>query len=78
MATTPDKATPQKTITILVNNQPVEMHDREATGAEIKQAAGIPLAFKLYNTKGEEVADDQQVKLRPNEKFTAISGQDVS
>jgi hypothetical protein len=71
-----DKA--QRGVTILVNNQPVDMPTREATGAQIKQAAGIPAAFKLYDPKGEELSDGRTIKLRPHEKFTAISGQDVS
>ncbi len=54
------------------------MHDRQVTGAEIKKAAGIPAGFKLYDSRGEEVPDDRQVKIKPKDKFTAISGQDVS
>jgi hypothetical protein len=76
--TSKPKEKTQRGVTILVNNQPVEMPSREATGAQIKQAAGIPGAFKLYDPKGEEVSDDREIKLRPHEKFTAISGQDVS
>lgn len=67
-----------KTITIFVNNRPVEIDDREVTGAEIKQAADIPLSFKLYNHKGEEISNGTSLKVHQNEKFTAISGQDVS
>lgn len=69
---------PKKTITIFVNNQPVEMHGHDVTGAEIKKAAGIPPVFKLYTSEGKEVPNDHKVGIRENEKFTAISGQDVS
>ena len=71
------KAKP-KTITIFVNNNPVTLPDREATGAEIKQAAGLPLEFKLYDHKGQEIDNETSIRVHPKEKFTAISGQDVS
>ncbi len=71
------KAKP-KTVTIIVNNSEVTLPDREVTGAEIKQAAGLPLEFKLYSRKGEEIANDVTIRIHPHEKFTAISGQDVS
>jgi hypothetical protein len=67
-----------KTITIFVNNRPVEIEDRKITGAEIKVAADIPANFKLYNAEGEEIGNETEIKVHPNEKFTAISGQDVS
>jgi len=65
-------------VTIVVNNKEVELPDRHVTGAEIKRAAGIPLDFKLYGPKGEEIANEQRIEVHPREKFTAISGQDVS
>ena len=71
------KAKP-KTILIFVNNREVELPDKEVTGAEIKRAANIPAAFKLYDAKGDEVQTDETVKVHPKERFTAISGQDVS
>lgn len=71
----PDKPKPVK---IRVNNKPVELPDRNTTGAQIKQAAGIPLDFKLYGPKGDEIKNEQELEVHPNEKFTAISGQDVS
>lgn len=72
------KPSKPKTTTILVNNRPVEVEDRELTGAEIKAAAGIPPNFKLYDDKGKEVGDTEQIKVHEKQKFTAISGQDVS
>jgi multiubiquitin len=73
------KAKPRtKTITIFVNNRPVEIEDRRITGAEIKAAADVPSEFKLFNAKGEEIANDTEIKVHPKERFTAISGQDVS
>jgi multiubiquitin len=64
--------------TIRVNNKPVELPDRNTTGAAIKAAAGIPADFKLYGPNGAEIADDDDLKVHNNERFTAISGQDVS
>lgn len=64
--------------TILVNNRSVTMPDDHATGAEIKASAGIPADFKLYDEKGKEIASDKKVKLKDGDRFTAISGQDVS
>jgi hypothetical protein len=67
-----------KRITIFVNNQPVEMAKGRISGAEIKKAAGIPPLFKLYDAKGKEISDDKEIQIKDKEKFTAISGQDVS
>lgn len=78
MSASPDVAKPPVTITIFVNNNAVEMHQHEATGAEIKKAAGVPANFTLYGPEGDEIADGHHVHLQAGEKFTAISGQDVS
>lgn len=67
-----------KTIEILVNNSPVTVPDRKVTGEEIKEAAGLPLDFTLYDSKGAAVGNQEGVKVHRNERFIAISGQDVS
>lgn len=69
---------PHDHVTILVNNRRVELDDDHATGSEIKTAAGLPSDFKLYDDKGREIGNDERVKLKAGERFTAISGQDVS
>jgi hypothetical protein len=69
---------PSQATTILVNNRSVTMPDDHATGLEIETAAGVPIDFTLYDDKGKEVAPDKKVKLKEGERFTAISGQDVS
>ena len=69
---------PSQETTILVNNRSVTMPDDHATGAEIEAAAGVPSDFKLYDEKGKEVEPTEKVKLKEGERFTAISGQDVS
>lgn len=65
-------------VLILVNNRDVEVPGHEVTGAEIKHAAGVPDDFKLYGPNGSEIDDDRTVRVRRDERFTAISGQDVS
>lgn len=73
------KTKPQtKTVTVFVNNNEVPLPNRDVTGAEIKEAAGLPLGFTLYDPKGRAVANDTEIRVHRNEKFTAISGQDVS
>lgn len=70
-----------KPVTILVNNRPVDLPDRETTGREIKLAAEVPLEFTLYEKKGNqlrEIADDDELKVNKNDEFIAVSGQDVS
>lgn len=66
-----------KEVAIFVNNRPVEV-PHEVTGAQIKQAAEVPADFKLYGPDGSEIADGQTIKVKHDERFTAISGQDVS
>lgn len=79
---TPQRAEPkQKTVTIFVNNNPVELPDRETTGQEIKEKAGVPLDFTLYRKHGsslDEVKNETILKVHEREHFVAVSGQDVS
>jgi Multiubiquitin len=70
--------TTPKMIKILVNNRAVEVPGHEVTGAQIKHAAEVPADFKLYGPDGAEITDGQTVKVKHDERFTAISGQDVS
>ncbi|MGA8363429.1 MAG: multiubiquitin domain-containing protein [Solirubrobacteraceae bacterium] len=65
-------------ITILVNNRPVALHHKKVTGKRIKAAAEVPETFKLYDPAGREIGNDQHVEISEGERFTAISGQDVS
>jgi hypothetical protein len=70
--------TTPKLVEILVNNRAVEVPGHEVTGAQIKQAAGVPDDFKLFGPDGEEIAGSETIKVKDHERFTAISGQDVS
>lgn len=74
----PDKPDKLHPVTIKVNRRDVHMPDNHATGLEIKRAADVPETFKLFDPHGDEVANDQDIKLHNKDKFTAISGQDVS
>lgn len=79
---TSQKAEPkQKTVKIFVNNNPVELPDRETTGQEIKEKAGVPLDFTLYRKHGgtlDEIKNETTLKVHEREHFVAVSGQDVS
>jgi len=70
--------TAPKLVKILVNNRAVDVPGHEVTGAQIKQAAEVPADFKLYGPDGTEITDGQTVRVKHDERFTAISGQDVS
>ncbi|HEV7492459.1 multiubiquitin domain-containing protein [Baekduia sp.] len=70
-----------KPTTVTVNNRPVTLPDDHATGSEILAAAGVPFDFKLYLHKGKKlelVDPNEQIKVHAEDKFTAVSGQDVS
>ncbi|MHB1538174.1 MAG: multiubiquitin domain-containing protein [Solirubrobacteraceae bacterium] len=62
----------------MVNNRAVDVPGHEVTGGQIKQAAGVPADFKLYGPDGHEIANQQTVEVKHYERFTAISGEDVS
>jgi len=77
----------EKQIEILVNEQPVRMDDRIATGAQIKAAAiaqGVviqqtfALQEELPNGTSKTIGDNDEVRLHPHLKFTAIAADDNS
>jgi hypothetical protein len=65
-------------VTVLVNRRDVTLPDDHVTGLQIKEAAQVPVSFKLFDPHGDEVADEQRIHIHNKERFTAISGQDVS
>lgn len=67
-----------KPVTALVNNRKVSLPDDHETGAAIKQAAGVPAAFQLFDEKGHVVDNAKEIRVHDGDKFTAVSGQDVS
>jgi hypothetical protein len=76
-----------KPVVIRVNNKPVEMPDKRATGLEIKEVAiqagvNIKADFVLFavlaNGKQEVVKDDQVIKLHRDQYFEAIDNDDHS
>lgn len=74
-----DKNTkPPHPVTIKVNNRDVTVPDRDVTGGHIKDAADVPPTFKLFGPHGDEVGNDEHIRVHEHERFTAISGQDVS
>ena len=78
---------PAKPIPIEVNTRPVNVPDKVLTGAEIKDAAiaqgvAIQANFALYvdraNGSSEPVLSDQEVRVHPHMRFTAIAPDDNS
>ena|SRR5688572_21478532 len=76
-----------RTVTITVNEQPVKLRGKSATGAEIKAAAiaqGVQiqqnfiLQEELPNGTSRIVGDKDSVKLREHLRFTAIAPDDNS
>ena len=82
-----DQAAARRTITITVNEHPVQVPARELTGREIKQAAmdqgvAIGLDFVLYEHLGQHrtriVGDDEPVRVHPGSRFEALANDDNS
>lgn len=88
-----DKHTPEEhghekhSITVSVNEQPVELLNHTATGAEIKIAAiaqgvliqqNFVLQEELPNGTSRIVGDNDEVHLREHLRFTAIAPDDNS
>jgi hypothetical protein len=72
---------PPKTTTVFVNNRAVRLPGDEASGAEIKTLANVPLDFHLYIERGSNlvpVDNNERIRVHPEERFRAVSGQDVS
>jgi hypothetical protein len=76
-----------RTVTITVNEQPVELRGDSATGAEIKAAAieqgvqiqqNFVLQEELPNGTSRIVGDKDRVKLREHLRFTALAPDDNS
>ena len=82
-----DEEKGQKKVTIEVNEQPVVMDKRLATGIEIKDAAiaqgvkikrNFTLTEELPGDKSRVVGDDEAVKLHEESEFTAVTPDDNS
>lgn len=76
-----------RVITVTVNEQPVQLEGRTATGAQIKAAAisqGVSiqqnfiLQEELPNGTSRVIGDSDVVHLRPHLRFTAIAPDDNS
>ncbi len=74
-------------VTISVNEQPVTLHGKTATGAEIKAAAiaqsvliqpNFVLQEELPNGTSKIIGDNDPVHLREHLRFTAIAPDDNS
>ena len=61
--------------TILVNNQPFHTAAHELTGMQIKQLAGIPADYELFEVRGAEtlpVTNEEKVHIHEKAEFRAI------
>lgn len=76
-----------RTVTVSVNEQPVVLEGKTATGAEIKRAAiaqgvliqqNFVLQEELPNGTSRVIGDNDAVHLRPHLRFTAIAPDDNS
>jgi hypothetical protein len=76
-----------KTVEIEVNAKPVQIDEREVTGAEIKASAisqgvaiqpNFVLQQELANGSSKVIGDADPVRIRPNLSFTAIAPDDNS
>jgi hypothetical protein len=74
-------------VTVTVNEQPVKLQGRQATGAEIKFAAiaqgvaiqpNFVLQEELPNGTSRIIGDTDEVRLREHLRFTAIAPDDNS
>lgn len=84
---TPDEHHDRNEVTVTVNEMPVKLRGRKATGAEIKQAAikqgvliqsNFILQEELPNGTSRIVGDNDEVHLREHLRFTAIAPDDNS
>jgi len=76
-----------RTVTVTVNEQPVQLEGKTATGAQIKAAAIVQgviiqqnfvLQEELPNGTSRVIGDNDVVHLRPHLRFTAIAPDDNS
>ena len=81
------QAAERRTITITVNEHPIQVTERELTGREIKQAAldqgvSIGLDFILYEHLGQHrtriVGYDEPVRVHKGSRFEALANDDNS
>lgn len=77
----------EKTVTITVNDKPVVITAKAATGLQIKDAAiaqgvkiqrNFTLTEELPGDKSHLVRDDEEVKLHKKSEFTAVTPDDNS
>lgn len=81
-----DKDKEPKTITVLVNKQPVSFSQHKVSGLQIKETAmnqgvNIQLDFNLFEIKGTQldpISDNQEVTIHKNQEFRAVTSDDNS
>ncbi|WP_194915350.1 hypothetical protein [Catenulispora rubra] len=87
LTTTENTSLALKNVTVLVNRQPVVLHSRDVTGAQIKRDAieqGVTTVkpdSRLFHKVGDSwvlVPDGETVRAHENEKFRAQGRQEDS
>ena len=81
-----DKSKDKKTITIIVNGNPVAFTDHEVTGLQIKEASinqgvAIQVDFNLFEIKEKKlkpVSDTTTISIHKDEEFRAVTPDDNS
>jgi len=62
-------------ITIFVNNKDFDTDEKELTGGQIKEIAGVPADYELFEVKGSHtvpIGNEEKVKLHNKQQFRAI------
>ena len=70
-----------KSITIFVNDKPVEFNTKNVTGSIIKAKAGVSADTILYELKGDTripIGDSEQIEIHEHERFLDVPGGTVS
>jgi hypothetical protein len=74
-------------VDVTVNNQPVRLHERRVSGAQIKEAAidqgvhldlGFQLWLELQGGRERQIGDADEITVHEGARFTAIAPDDNS
>jgi hypothetical protein len=63
------------TFTIFVNNNQIQTHEHQLTGATIKSLGGVPPDYELFEVQGDHtvpIGNEQVVHIHEKQHFRAI------
>ena len=75
------EAAEHKRVNVVINDKHYVFKTDDATGADIKAKAGIPLDYSLYRREhghNEPISDDEQVELHDGDHFFSRPPSNVS